>query len=334
MMSRQHATQHAIAQANHFGQTRQPFLFLIDFEQRNPLVLPLNEAAAQGIYYDIKGATNRDWQLDKPNEPLQMTRSPISFERYRQGFEIVQQGLQAGNTYLLNLTYPTALDCNYSLRQIFQFSQAPFKVLLDDQFVCFSPESFVTTAENKIYSYPMKGTIDAALDNAEQRLLASEKEQWEHNTIVDLIRNDLSIVATQIEVSRFRYVERLQTERGSILQTSSEICGQLAADWQNRIGDLLFKLLPAGSISGAPKEKTLDIIRQAELDERGYYSGIFGIFDGENLQSAVLIRYLQQQGEQLLFRSGCGITAQSCLQDEYQEMLQKVYIPIVSNEVC
>ncbi|MDO5680390.1 MAG: aminodeoxychorismate synthase component I, partial [Pelistega sp.] len=167
------------------------------------------------------------------------------------------------------------MQCNYNLRQIFQFSRARFKLLFEPHFVCFSPESFVSTHADKIYSYPMKGTIDAALPDAEQQLLNSEKEQAEHNTIVDLIRNDLALVAQRIEVSRFRYVEKLQTERGTILQTSSEICGNLHHNWQDEIGTMLAKLLPAGSISGAPKEKTVEIIRQAELGERGYYTGIF-----------------------------------------------------------
>lgn len=323
-----------IVRANQFGQQRQPFLFLIDFEQRKPLIFALEDAAKYGLFFDIQGKTNSHEALEYPKEKVALRVKPISLLRYQQGFDLVVQQLQAGNTYLLNLTYPTEVKCEYSLRQIFKLSRAPFKLLFEPHlgegdFVCFSPESFVSTTENKIYAYPMKGTIDASLPNAEQQLLDSEKEQWEHNTIVDLIRNDLALVAEKIEVSRFRYVEQLQTERGRILQTSSEICGNLASGWQDGMGDLLAKLLPAGSISGAPKEKTLEIIRQAELDERGYYSGIFGIFDGENLQSAVLIRYLEQTKQGFLFRSGGGITSQSQLEQEYQELLQKVYLPIV-----
>ena len=89
------------------------------------------------------------------------------------------------------------------------------------------------------------------------------------------------------------------------------------------------KLLPAGSISGAPKEKTVQIIQQAEGEKRGYYTGIFGYFDGNNLESAVAIRYIEknEQGE-MLFRSGGGITSQSSLEEEYQEILEKVYVPI------
>ncbi|MBD4938229.1 aminodeoxychorismate synthase component I, partial [Xanthomonas citri pv. citri] len=89
-----------------------------------------------------------------------------------------------------------------------------------------------------------------------------------------------------------------------IYQTSSEICGELNENWQASVGSLLAKLLPAGSISGAPKEKTVEIIQQAEIEQRGYYTGIFGYFDGENLESAVAIRFIEQNNERLLFRSG------------------------------
>ena len=112
------------------------------------------------------------------------------------------------------------------------------------------------------------------------------------------------------------------------MQTSSEIVGDLAENWQENVGTLLLKLLPAGSISGAPKEKTVDIIRQAEKQPRGYYTGIFGIFTGDSLDSAVAIRFIEQQGDKFYFRSGGGITRHSALEDEYLELQQKVYVPM------
>ena len=174
----------------------------------------------------------------------------------------------------------------------------------------------------------MKGTIDATLPYAQATLLNNQKEQREHYTIVDLMRNDLATVAKNIHVTRFRYVEEIQTERGAILQTSSEIRGELAENWQKEIGSLLAKLLPAGSISGAPKEKTVQIIQQAEQQPRGYYTGIFGIFDGEKLQSAVAIRFIEDTENGFVFHSGGGITIQSDAQEEYQELIQKVYVPL------
>ncbi|MBE2894456.1 aminodeoxychorismate synthase component I [Spirabiliibacterium falconis] len=324
-----------ITQANAFGRTQTPCFFVIDFEQQRPFICELTQAQTYGFYYAFGEQTNFDRTFPPP-AALKLHASPPHIADYARAFEHVVHHLQMGNTYLLNLTMQTAIECNYTLDEIFVFSHAPYKLLSlakDRTFVCFSPEPFVQTRDNQIFSYPMKGTIDATLPDAEQRLLNSQKEQWEHNTIVDLIRNDLAMVAEHIEVTRFRYVERLNTERGAILQTSSEIRGNLPPKWQANLGEILWTLLPAGSISGAPKEKTVDIIAQAEGAPRGFYTGIFGIFDGENVQSAVAIRFIEQCEKGLIFRSGGGITAQSVLHDEYHEVAQKVYIPIRKNNV-
>jgi para-aminobenzoate synthetase component 1 len=86
-------------------------------------------------------------------------------------------------------------------------------------------------------------------------------------------------------------------------------------------------LLPAGSVTGAPKEKTVQIIREAENDDRGFYTGIFGYFNGEILRTAVTIRYIEQTGNRMVFKSGGGITALSDPEQEYREMISKVYLP-------
>ncbi|AAP95373.1 p-aminobenzoate synthase component I [[Haemophilus] ducreyi 35000HP] len=320
------AMQQFIQAANDFGQQKRPFFFLIDFEQQKPIIVPLEQAQVSGLFFDFTGKTN--YQAQPVTEACQFNYQAIPLARYQQDFEFVQQQIQAGNSYLLNLTYPTTIHTNYDLAQLYSACSAKYKLWFKDQFVCFSPETFVRIYDNKIYAYPMKGTINADLPNAEQQLMASEKEFTEHNTIVDLIRNDLALVAQNIQVTKYRYVEKINTYRGAIYQTSSEICGELSAPWQAGVGTLLAKLLPAGSISGAPKQKTIAIIRQAELDKRGYYTGIFGYFDGNQLESAVAIRYIEQQGQQLIFRSGGGITAKSELTAEYQELLEKVYVPI------
>ena len=175
----------------------------------------------------------------------------------------------------------------------------------------------------------MKGTIDASLPGAAVSLLSDSKELAEHNTIVDLIRNDLSMVATGVRVKRFRYLEEIQTNQKHLLQASSEITGILSADWPAHLGDIIRTLLPAGSISGAPKKKTLEIIREAETGSRGFYTGVFGIFDGQKLDSAVMIRYIEQQQGRYYFRSGGGITVNSNAISEYHELIDKVYVPII-----
>jgi para-aminobenzoate synthetase component 1 len=174
----------------------------------------------------------------------------------------------------------------------------------------------------------MKGTIDASLPNAEQVILSDEKELSEHVTIVDLIRNDLSAVAKNVNVNRFRYVEKIQTSQKNLLQISSEIAGDLPDDYASFIGSTLISLLPAGSISGAPKRKTIQIIREAEQEKRKFYTGVFGYFDGINLDSAVMIRFIEQEGEKFYYRSGGGITAQSEAEKEYQEAIDKIYAPV------
>ena len=192
----------------------------------------------------------------------------------------------------------------------------------------FSPESFIQIKDGEIFSYPMKGTINATLPDASQLLLENYKETCEHYTIVDLIRNDLNQIAEQVQVKRFRYLEKIRTIRGEIWQTSSEIQGKLFPDWNKKLGNLIFQLLPAGSISGAPKPSTIQLIRQAEQVPRGYYTGVFGYFDGQNLDSAVLIRYIEKEGEHYYFRSGGGITINSQAEEEYQEVLEKIYLSI------
>ena len=177
----------------------------------------------------------------------------------------------------------------------------------------------------------MKGTIDARVLDAERVILEDYKERAEHYTIVDLIRNDLNRVAERVRVPRFRYIDRLGTSNGEILQVSSEVAGDLTGDCFSRLGDIVFGLLPAGSISGAPKPSTLNIIARAEKEPRGYYTGVFGYFDGEGFDSAVMIRFIEQRDGKFYFRSGGGITINSDREAEYKEVLEKVYLPFCDN---
>ena len=90
----------------------------------------------------------------------------------------------------------------------------------------------------------MKGTIDAAIPGAEKRILEDPKEKAEHYTIVDLIRNDLSHVSKNVEVRKFRYLDKVVTPEKSLLQVSSEIMGELDSGYEQRMGDILFQMLP------------------------------------------------------------------------------------------
>ena len=86
-------------------------------------------------------------------------------------------------------------------------------------------------------------------------------------------------------------------------------------------------MLPAGSIFGAPKEKSWEIINEAETYDRGYYTGIAGFFDGKTFDSCVLIRFIENIDNQYFYKSGGGITVDSKPEAEYDEVQQKIYIP-------
>jgi para-aminobenzoate synthetase component 1 len=316
-----------IRSINHLATRQQPFLFAIDFDAQNGFVLSPDEAASQGIFFKIGDHQNYPERAGK--HPTTFTFTPVDLKTYEQAFNKVQHHLKTGNTYLLNLTFQTPLQTDLSLEELFYTGQAPFKLFVPNQFVVFSPEPFVSTRDGMITSCPMKGTISADVPDAEKRLLGDDKEFFEHNTIVDLIRNDLSMVSTGVKVDRFRYIDRIHTNRGDLLQMSSEISGKLPADYRSRLGDILFALLPAGSVTGAPKEKTVQTIREAENYDRGFYTGIFGYFDGKSLVSAVAIRFIEMTPDGLVFKSGGGITALSDMHDEYDEMLKKIYVPVV-----
>ena len=315
----------AIEKMNSLGASRSPFIFIIDFDAEDPIILTPQEAGDFGIKLQFH---NQGLEFREIPD-FEFEAIPVSFNKYQDTFQKVLSELKYGNSYLINLTVPTTIKTTLSLEETFKYSKAPFKLIFPDRFVIFSPESFVRIDKGRISTYPMKGTIDAELPDAESLVLSDPKEQAEHATIVDLLRNDLSMVSENVKVKKYRYVEKIDKRGGALLQVSSEITGELQGDYLSRLGDIIFRLLPAGSITGAPKEKTVEIIKRVEGYERGYFTGIFGYFDGEVLESAVSIRFIENTHEGLIFKSGGGITAQSEVEKEYRELLQKVYVPII-----
>jgi para-aminobenzoate synthetase component 1 len=316
-----------IGRMNKWGKERKPFLFILDFKLKFPIVLPLNESAQNGIYFTFDNLKNIEDHVRKKNE-FTFRKFPVSFQVYKKAFDSVLKEIKFGNSFLTNLTFETFIESDLSLPQIFIRSDAPYKLLFKDRFVVFSPERFITIHDGNITSYPMKGTIDATIPNAETMILNDTKETAEHHTIVDLVRNDLSKVSTNVKVQRFRFIDKIRTNGKTLLQVSSEVTGQLEGNYIEHLGDIISALLPAGSICGAPKKRTLEIISKSEIYDRGYYSGIFGIFDGSDLKSSVMIRFIEKHENQLIFKSGGGITFLSDAQEEYQELIDKVYVPI------
>ena len=388
--------QEIIDKINQLASQDEPFLFVINYQGDKAFIRLLSDINPEECLFDFEGRGNlshvrketlkeETWKkeiLKKETSEEEISETtwqiePPLYEDYERSFNIVKSNIMAGNSYLTNLTCRVLVSCNLSLEEIFHRAKGKYKLLLrrkrtqaEDKahlkeenieenltpFVCFSPETFVRIKGGRIYSYPMKGTLDASLPNAEKQLMEDRKEAAEHATIVDLIRNDLSRVAENVRVDKYRYIDVLHTNKGDILQTSSEISGRLPEDYPHHLGEILDAQLPAGSITGAPKDKTMQIIQEAESYDRGFYTGIMGIYDQGELNSAVMIRFIEEEtspvdfeadGEKnfkakegkasegkepkanrkLYFKAGGGITSKSDCRKEYEEVIQKIYLP-------
>lgn len=321
----------AIQEIDRVGSTGTPFLFVLDYEKNQGAVIA-NPLEQEEVLFKIGNVTN----IHRPANVAQLnnqsiTKHPISIEEYATRFEIVQKGMKNGQSVLINLTVPTPIETPLSLQEILYATSAQYQILLPEAgFVCFSPERFVhISEEGKISTDPMKGTITSDTPGAPDIILNDYKETSEHCAVVDLLKSDLSKVASEVSVSRFRYFTEIQSPEHTIYQVSSEIVGQLPSDWKSHIGTIIDQLLPAGSILGAPRESTRQLIAEAEgKDQRGFYCGIFGYFNGKQMDSSVLIRFIkEEENGQKIYHSGGGVTTNSRMDQEYKEVINKIYLP-------
>jgi para-aminobenzoate synthetase component 1 len=304
---------------DYFGKLKIPFFFVISYDTSKWDIIPLNDLP-KDILYNID-----DKNMYKNN--LKLDCSMVKFSKYKKQFNSVIKNIKNGNSYLLNLTSKTKLNNNLSLINIFHNCNSKYKLYYKNKFLSFSPETFIKINQNKIYSYPMKGTINSSIKGAKDIILNDKKELAEHTMIVDLIRNDLSIIASNIKVNRFRYIDKISAGDKNLYQVSSEISADLSLNWHEQIGDIITSLLPAGSITGTPKKSTIKLIDSIEDYNRDYFTGIWGIYDGNTLDSSVLIRFIENNNENYYYKSGGGITINSDCKKEYDEMNDKIYIP-------
>ncbi len=308
-----------IEKLNEYGKKRKPIFFAIDFKMKEWILEDENIQFQLGNF--------RNFKPQKPSHKTKITNClHVEFQEYKKALQKVKKQIKKGNTYLLNLTFETKLEGNIDLESIFYSANAPFKLHVKNRFVCFSPERFVQIKHNQINTYPMKGTIDAHIPHALERILANQKEMSEHTMVVDLLRNDLGIVGKNVQVEKFRYIDKINAGNKELLQVSSKITADLDDSWHENLGNIIKKMLPAGSITGTPKRKTVEIIKTIENYERGFFTGVFGYYDGKSFDSAVMIRFIEKQKGGYVYKSGGGITYDSNELNEYEEMKDKVYI--------
>lgn len=321
-----------IEQMNRAGAEGTPFLFVLDYEKTEGFFIP-NPLEHHEVLFRLGGQTNiKRSDGVRRSGAISFKKKPLPIEEYAKRFEIVQRGMRDGSSVLANLTVATPIETSLSLEEILYATTAAYQLYIPEaRFVCFSPERFVKIdCDGTISTCPMKGTITSDVPGAPDVILNDYKETSEHCAVVDLLRRDLSGVAEDVRVERFRFFTEIQTQEKRIYQVSSEIRGVLPGEWRGRIGSTIGGMLPAGSILGAPRDGTQRLIAEAERGTaRGYYCGVFGYYDGRSVDSAVLIRcVVEDEKGQKFYHSGGGVTINSLMEKEYREMIEKIYLPV------
>ena len=203
-----------------------------------------------------------------------------------------------------------------------------------------SPETMVKLTNGKLMTFPVAGTRKRGKDREEdlaleKELLADEKECAEHNMLVDLARNDIGKIA---EYGSVRVEDYMAVHRFSqVMHIASTVTGKLAA--YKTCGDTIEALLPAGTLSGAPKFRACEIIDELESVPRGVYGGAIGYLDfSGNLDVCIAIRTAVKKGKRIFVQAGAGIVADSIPENEYQECANKAGAVIEAirrvDEIC
>jgi len=258
----------------------------------------------------------------------------VSRDEYDRSVARIKELIAAGDTYQVNYTFPlTAVfdgDPFAWFQELCVAQSAPYSVYLDlgrYKVLCLSPELFFQRRGNHVITKPMKGTVRRGRSLAEDRELAqwlreSAKDRAENVMIVDLLRNDLGKVAVpgSVRVSSLFDLERFET----VWQMTSTVEATLKDG--TTLVDLMTALFPCGSITGAPKIRTMQIIRELERFPRGAYTGTIGLLrpDGDCIFNvAIRTVVIDTESSTATFGVGGGVTIDSTADLEYEECLVK-----------
>jgi anthranilate synthase component 1 len=267
--------------------------------------------------------------LDAPSEPViagETVRFPEQAEHERR-VEVAKEHIRRGDIFQVVLSQRAVRETNVSALAVYRalrrINPSPYLFLLELDgmaLVGSSPETHVKAEGSRASLNPIAGTT-ARGDGDAERLLTSEKDRAEHVMLVDLGRNDLSRVCVPgtVKVERF-----LEPERFShVTHLVSEVAGELA-DGVTPF-DLLRATFPAGTVSGAPKIRAMQIISDLEGYRRGTYAGVVGYHvPGVALDTCIAIRTVRLQDGRAYLQAGGGIVADSNPTDEHQECLNKL----------
>lgn len=262
---------------------------------------------------------------------LDEVRPCFSEEEYCAKVEKVKQHIYDGDIFQLVLSNPMEAPFEGSLLDTYRIlrttNPSPYMFYFsgDVEIAGASPETLVKVEGREIRTFPLAGTRPRGKDYAEDQrlekeLLADEKERAEHNMLVDLGRNDLGKLCKfgTVEVERYMCIERYS----HVMHIGSEVKGILRDDVH--AADTIDSVLPAGTLSGAPKIRACQLIDELEDDKRGIYGGAIGYVDFTgNLDVCIAIRLAYSKNGKVFVRSGAGIVADSVPHNEFQECINK-----------
>jgi len=251
---------------------------------------------------------------------------------FRDRVRKVKEYIREGDTFQANVSHrlaaPAAVHPVEAFAALRRVNPAPYSGLLEFRaadLVSASPELLLEGDGDRLVTEPIAGTRPRGETDAEDRsletdLLGDEKERAEHAMLVDLERNDLGKVCAygSVDVTEYRRVDRYS----EVMHLVSEVQGRLAEG--RNLADSIAAVFPGGTITGAPKPRTMEIIDEVEATRRGPYTGSIGIFGfDERATLNIVIRTLVRQAEEYHLRVGAGIVHDSVPDREYDETLDK-----------
>ena len=298
---------------------------------------PISRAGDVDIDYSFVGSaasTPAGWSVSHPDEGIGQRYVPnMSRENYRQMVAACKQAIFEGEIIQVvvsqRLTRRTAVEPFDLYRSLRAINPSPYMFYLDldgFQIIGASPELLVQSVDGKVAVHPIAGSRPRGLtpeedDALAEELLSDEKEIAEHVMLLDLGRNDVGRISRPGTV---RVTQQLEIERYShIMHIVSHVEGMLDDGYD--VYDVLRAGFPAGTVSGAPKIRAMEIIAEYEPDKRGPYSGAVGYFSySGNMDTAISLRTMTLKDGVAFLQAGGGIVADSDPQTEYEETLHKM----------
>ena len=299
-----------------------PLIQFVFFDSTQAIALPTKEI-------DFSSSAEILKNFESPVENFRITTSKAA---YKKNISKIKTYIEEGETYQVNYTIKGKFDISGSIANLFLYlifnQTAPFSAFINNSkafIISTSPELFFKICDDKIITQPMKGTLSRG-KNLEEDLLKknelhmSEKNRAENIMIVDLLRNDLAKIA---KMNCVRPVSMFDVHKyESLFQMISTVEADLEF---SGISGVLRNLFPCGSITGAPKIRTMEIIRELEKEPRDYYTGSIGIFDDNQSTFNVAIRTIKinKENSEGEIGIGSGIIYDSDPENEYAETLLK-----------